>query len=147
MTLIVLGADGSRHSAAATAFAARLAVALDATVVAVHAAGLLEHLRGDPEGAHLLPMLQEWTAVLDDLPPERVRRRIEVGEPVFSLLQVAAEEAADVLVVGTRGAGDHAPAMLGSVSHQLAERSPCPLVIVPLPRSLPGSETPPGMGS
>jgi nucleotide-binding universal stress UspA family protein len=39
--------------------------------------------------------------------------------------------ARDLLVVGTRGRGEFAGLVLGSVSHAVSLRAPCPVVIVP----------------
>src|SRR3546814_5444019 len=44
---IVVGVDGSMNSLQAVEFAAEMAAAADAEVVAVHALGLLEHIDGD----------------------------------------------------------------------------------------------------
>ena len=126
---IVVGVDGSEDSERAVAWAADKGVALDARVVAVHAVGMLEHQRGDPSGAHLLPALHVWTRDLEQLPPDRVERRLIPGDPVDALATVAAEEQADMVVVGTRGIG--AAGTIGSTSLQLAERSLGALVIVP----------------
>ena len=126
---IIVGVDGSDNAKLAVAWAAEVAASMGARVVAVHAAGLLEHERGDPAGAHLLPSVQTWTSGLDVLPAGRVERRVVPGDPVSVLAQVAADEAADLVVVGTRGEG--AGMSLGSTSRQLAERSAGPLVIVP----------------
>jgi nucleotide-binding universal stress UspA family protein len=54
---------------------------------------------------------------------------VVAGEPWRVLVDRA--EAADLLVVGSRGRGGFAGLLLGSVSHRCAERSPCPVVIVP----------------
>jgi nucleotide-binding universal stress UspA family protein len=126
---IVVGVDGSEDSHRAMAWAAEQAVALGARVVAVHAVGMLEHERGDPSGAHLMPDVTVWTKDLEQLPPARLVRRLVPGDPVAALTTVAAEEHADMVVVGTRGVG--AAGTLGSTSLQLAERSLGALVIVP----------------
>jgi nucleotide-binding universal stress UspA family protein len=128
---IVVAVDGSEDSRAATGWAGQFARQLDATVVAVHAVGLLEHERGDPDNVGLQGQLKEWTRALDDLPAGRLRRQLVPGEPVSSLLRAAAAERADLLVVGTRGVGARTGVLLGSTSLQLAERCLCPLVIVP----------------
>jgi nucleotide-binding universal stress UspA family protein len=129
--IIVLGVDGSHESYVATEWTAGLAAELGATVVAVHAAGLLEHERGDPSGSHLTGRLREWTRPLDTLPGDTVRRRVVNGEPVATLLRAVADEGADMLVVGTRGAGSGRPGMLGSTSLELASHGICPVVVVP----------------
>jgi nucleotide-binding universal stress UspA family protein len=58
-----------------------------------------------------------------------VQSRVVMSHPVPALLGAA--EAADLLVVGTRGRGGLAGVVLGSVSRQCAEHAPCPVVIVP----------------
>jgi nucleotide-binding universal stress UspA family protein len=61
------------------------------------------------------------------------------GEPVGALLSVADRQRADLLVVGTRGAGGFAGLHLGSVAHHLAHHTTRPLGIIPLQ----GAELPP----
>ena len=131
MTTIVVGVDGSPNSRHAVEWAVAHAADRDARVVAVHAVGLLEHERGDPGAAHLAPQLDEWTQALDELGADRVERRLVAGEPVAVLLEVSDDCGADLVVVGTRGAGARGVGVLGSTSLQLAERCRCPLVIVP----------------
>jgi nucleotide-binding universal stress UspA family protein len=128
---IVVGVDGSSDSARAVEWAAALAAETGARVVAVHAVGLLEHEPGDPEGAHLAPDLGQWTAALDGLGPDRVERRLAAGDPVGVLTAAARDAAADVVVVGSRGAGEHVGGGLGSTSLHLAEAGGAVLVIVP----------------
>ena len=52
-----------------------------------------------------------------------------MGIPSQELL-IAAKDA-DMLVVGSRGAGGFARLMLGSVSSQVTHHARCPVVIVP----------------
>jgi nucleotide-binding universal stress UspA family protein len=127
----VVGVDGSEDARAALSWAGQLARQLDAAVVTVHAVGLLEHERRDPDNVHLLAQLESWTRDLDDLPAGRVRRQLIPGEPVSSLLHAARAEKADLVVVGSRGIGARTGVLLGSTSLLLAEQCPCPLVIVP----------------
>jgi nucleotide-binding universal stress UspA family protein len=128
---IVVGVDGSSDSQRAIEWAAQLAADVGARVVAVHAVGLLEHERGDPAGAHLQPALDAWTAALEALPNDRVERRLVAGDPAGAVCEVVADTSADLVVVGTRGAGAHGAAALGSTSVRLAEGCGCPLVIIP----------------
>jgi nucleotide-binding universal stress UspA family protein len=130
-TTIVVGVDGSPDSLRAVEWAAELAALGDARVVAVHAMGLLEYERADPSGEHLRPELEAWTAALRGLGVDRVERRLVPGEPVGALLKAVDESDADLIVVGTRGAGARIRDVLGSTSLQLAERCKRPLVIVP----------------
>jgi nucleotide-binding universal stress UspA family protein len=62
---------------------------------------------------------------------DTVRRIIEHGDPVSVLLRIAQAEAADLIVVGSRGIGGHPGLLLGSTSTQVAQRADRPVVIVP----------------
>lgn len=135
---IVVGVDGSADGAVALEWAAAVAVALDAEVVAVHALGLLSHVGGaaEPAQSHRSEIQRAlagpWTEVLRS---RGVRHRCEVhdGNPVTALLASAKEHGAAMVVVGRRGSGGFPGLQLGSTSHQLAQHSPVPLVIVPPP--------------
>jgi nucleotide-binding universal stress UspA family protein/CBS domain-containing protein len=127
---IAVGIDGSAHAETALRWAVSLGQQAGATVVAVHALGLLEHGAGPT--ADLGASVRK-AAAIDHLPPERVRYVTEHGDPCSVLCRAAGPPTeADLLVVGSRGRGAHAGLLLGSTSHALAERSPVPLVIVPV---------------
>jgi nucleotide-binding universal stress UspA family protein len=53
------------------------------------------------------------------------------GDVAQSVIDIAREKQADAIVVGKRGAGRVAGALLGSVSQKLAILSPLPLTIIP----------------
>ena len=57
--------------------------------------------------------------------------RVVLGDPAESLVDIADEEKADLLVVGARGHRGLAAALLGSVSQRLAVTAGCPVLIVP----------------
>jgi nucleotide-binding universal stress UspA family protein len=126
---IAVGVDGSPNAHDAVQWALALAMDLGARVVAVHARGLLEHVGATPEVIEAR-FRQEWTAPLDVL-GDRVVKRVDDGDPVTVLRHVAQRESVDLIVVGTRGLGDHPGLVLGSTSHQIAEDSRCPVMIVP----------------
>jgi nucleotide-binding universal stress UspA family protein len=60
-----------------------------------------------------------------------VTRSFDYSKPAEALSRHGAET--DLLVVGARGRGTIASAILGSVSNTLLHRPPCPIVIVPGP--------------
>jgi nucleotide-binding universal stress UspA family protein len=68
--------------------------------------------------------------------PGTVERRVETGDRVERLIAVCEEEDADLLVLGSRGRGRIASALLGSVSMRVAPRASCPVAIVPEGASL-----------
>ena len=133
---IVVGVDGSDHAARGLAWAAELAADTGAEVVAVHVAGLL--VRTEAGLAPSLPEHERLDARLEGPWTEPLRRagvphrcRLEDGNPVMKLLEVADEEAADLVVVGSRGSGGFSELHLGSTSHQVAMYSHRPVLIVP----------------
>jgi nucleotide-binding universal stress UspA family protein len=79
----------------------------------------------------------EWT---DDLRAAGVpvQCRLMEGSAVTALLRAAHDESADLVVVGSRGAGGFSDLQLGSTSHQVALYSDRPVTIIPPPgRAIP----------
>jgi len=58
------------------------------------------------------------------------RKIVREGHPIEVLRSVAEEEAADLLVVGSRGTGGTPALALGSTSLQLPRESPVPVLVV-----------------
>jgi nucleotide-binding universal stress UspA family protein len=67
-------------------------------------------------------------AVLGSSGPESVTVSGVNGIPVEELIE--AGEGADMIVVGSRGAGGFSRLLMGSVAAQVAQHAPCPVVIV-----------------
>ncbi len=65
--------------------------------------------------------------------PVAVHPLAVAGSPAEVLVEIARD--ADLLVVGSRGRGAFAGLLLGSTSQRCAERSSCPVVVVPASRS------------
>lgn len=140
---IIVGVDGSTGAAAAR-WAGELGRALGAEVIAVHAAGLLAHL-GDESIVATASRHDELVGALEGPWCEplrtcgvRHRSRLEEGPPTMALLRAAEQEDADLVVVGTRGAGGAPGLLLGSTSHQVAQLSPRPVAVVPQGRGRDG---------
>lgn len=135
---IVVGVDGSPNTRAAATWAAALAGPTGASVLAVHALGLLE--RPDPTAAPVpveshreeiaARLTGEWVIPLIDA-HVAYATALRFGPPVEVLLEEAERFAADVIVVGSRGYGGPAALSLGSTSSQLANLSSRPVLIVP----------------
>jgi nucleotide-binding universal stress UspA family protein len=134
---VIAGVDGSSYAKRALEWSIIFAKAFDAQVLAVHAAGLLDRIEGGP----LVPShshLRELKKAFEEgwcLPLVKSglghRMLLVDGPPVMALLDTAEREEAGLIVVGRSGAGNGSDLLLGSTSHQLAERSHCPVVIVP----------------
>ena len=56
---------------------------------------------------------------------------LEDGAPVDTILRVADEIDASLVVVGRQGSGKRPELLLGSTAHQIAEHSPRPVLVVP----------------
>lgn len=67
----------------------------------------------------------------------KVRIRLEEGPPAQRILEVVADEAADLLVVGTHGRTGLERVVLGSVADRMMRQATCPVLTV---RSVPGRE-------
>ena len=76
---------------------------------------------------------EETNSALEKLGPESrpssVTVRAVVALPAEALLKAAAD--ADLLVVGSRGAGGFRRLLLGSVSTQVTQHAHCPVVVIP----------------
>ncbi len=132
---IVVGVDGSVPSRAALRWAIRQASLVGATVEAVitweypAAYGWGMTLVDTEVAAYAGKALTE--AVAQEAGPDcqvTVRERVERGNTAQVLLTAA--QGAELLVLGSRGHGGFAGALLGSVGQHCVQHSPCPVVIV-----------------
>ena len=98
--------------------------------------GLLAGVHGDvdpaeaPAARHRLREEAELREALDGV-GQAVDSEVDVlfNDPVDGLL--AAARHVDLLVMGSRGRGPLRAAILGSVSHSVARKAPCPVLILP----------------
>ncbi|MGW1094444.1 universal stress protein [Streptomyces sp. NPDC002455] len=133
---VVVGVDGSSASQEALRWAAQHAQLTGAVVEAVCAwdtpseigwAGPATEAGFDLERARLR-FSEGIHGVFGEVKPAEVRELLVQGDP--SEVLVKASEGADLLVVGNRGRGGFARAMLGSVSQRCAQHARCPVVVV-----------------
>jgi nucleotide-binding universal stress UspA family protein len=144
---IICGVDGSADSQAAVDVAAKFARRLGTGLVLVHVVELARvayasagymgawftrpspmDATGDEDveaGERLLNRLALETGLTD------AEQRVVVGLPGEELADVADEEDAELIVVGSRGRGAFKGAFLGSVSTSLVGVARCPVLIVP----------------
>jgi nucleotide-binding universal stress UspA family protein len=132
---ILVGVDGSSGSRSAALVANALASELGNRLVVAHVASdpppfpygnarmrELERRRALRAGAR---MLEHAAGDLE------AQRRIVLGDPPELLVDLADEEAAELLVVGARGHSGLTAALLGSVSQRLAATADRPVLVVP----------------
>jgi nucleotide-binding universal stress UspA family protein len=137
---IVVGVDGSPSSKAALAWAVRQAEETHASleaVIAWHYPAMVTGVPFAPMGPAEDGRYRDFaTRVLSDAVretvdphgPVKVSSTVREGNAARVLLD--ASQGADLLVVGSRGHGGFAEAMLGSVSEACVHHARCPVVIV-----------------
>lgn len=149
---ILCGVDDSGHARLALRRAARLAEALDLRLVVAHvvqpplpAPGIgltARQLPAVPIDALLAAGEATLATLLDDEGFGDVDRRVLLGFAADRLADLADDEAAELIVVGSRGRGAVKAALLGSVSTALIGVARCPVLVVP-PHAEPPSDHPP----
>ncbi len=132
---ILVGIDESRESQKALDFAISLGRSLNAQIIACHAIGKLPWT---PDGkviplesyrASIVQLFEEeWCRPLDESGLRSQKITVD-GNPIATLLTIAEEEQADLVIIGSK---HHTiDTYVGSASHQLIEHSPIPVVVVP----------------
>jgi nucleotide-binding universal stress UspA family protein len=139
-TKIVVGVDGSPSSRAALRWAVRQAVLTGGTVDAVMAWQFPRILRTAAwapiyvdEAAGLEEDARKTldAVISDEVKPgdsQLVTTRVVQGDPYVVLREAAAD--ADLLVLGSRGHGGFADALLGSVGQYCVHHAHCPVLIM-----------------
>lgn len=134
---IVWASDGSEHADRALDYARALAEAGSGRVVALHvneitvgrSAGYPVQIDEDEIETKIQKQAEELRAAGVDATYRQ--NGAAAGGAAHAIADVAAEENADVVVVGTRGQGPLAGLLLGSVTHRLLHVAPCPVLAVP----------------
>ncbi len=133
---IVVGVDGSRSSIEALELAARQAELTGATLEAIAAwewpssyGWMLPVPEGWDPAADAQKILDEAVGTLRRTHPSiTVVTRVVEGHAAPVL--VSASKGADLLVVGSRGHGEFAGMLLGSVSEHCIAHAHCPVLVV-----------------
>jgi nucleotide-binding universal stress UspA family protein len=138
---IIVGIDGSAHSARALEWAIKEGALQHApvTVITVNSVpaspwtGNPTVLAQDPAELEKLRQAAEEltvkvTSQLDGAQPASVTVRAMNGFPARELID--ASQHADLVVVGSRGVGGFARLLMGSVSDQVTHHAHCPVMVV-----------------
>ena len=146
---ILVAIDGSDHAWNALDLAVGFARARDAELVVLHVVPnepVPEALRAFAKAEHLLyeeerarfhysrtlgdRLTQSAEQRAREAGLQAVHGRTAEGNPADQILAVAAEEAVDMIVLGSRGLSDAKALFLGSVSHKVANHATCTCVTV-----------------
>jgi nucleotide-binding universal stress UspA family protein len=138
--VIVVGVDGSSEAASALDWSIDLARDLRAEVVAVHALDTAFIAYFSLELGTRLPLARwqeemkrtfedEWCAALKDsgIP---YRTLLPEGRPAAALRETAERLGATMVVVGRQGRSRVTQLLLGSVSNELTQHCPVPVVVL-----------------
>ncbi|QIZ99503.1 universal stress protein [Leifsonia sp. PS1209] len=146
--VVVVGLDGSVESLSAVAFAVEEAGWLHARIDAVHAWDVPEVFQRALDAGR--PVDPEYLARVERVIPDALAQVtgargaaitpvVVRDNPAKALIERATGAAA--LVVGTRGRGRLLAGMLGSVSHDVLQKLPCPVFVCPQPYDIGRSPT------
>lgn len=130
---LVVGYDGSPTARAALDWAAERA-GEGGTIYVVHAFDLPPDMLGGSTYMHAAAEHKEHgrnvLAALPELPGITLERELIGGHAGEAIARIAETRGADEIVVGSRGFSPLRGA-LGSTSHELLSRAPCPVVVIP----------------
>jgi nucleotide-binding universal stress UspA family protein len=142
MSGIIVGVDGSSHSARALEWALKEGALRQApvTVVTVYSVPANPYTGNptvqDTDAVHQHKMREaaedltrKAASEIGDTQPASVKIRAIIGYPASEL--IAASRDADLVVVGSRGTGGFARLVMGSVSSQVAQHAHCPVAVIP----------------
>ncbi len=143
MFKILVPTDYSNCSIAALKQAGVLARGAGGTLVIMH---VVENgsvpdpkTEQDPSHQEMARLLQSFS---ESNPPLRYEERYVEGIPVSAILSVAAEEKADLIVMGTTGRSGLKRLILGSVAEEVTRRAPCPVLTLKAQKEEPNGEAP-----
>ncbi|WP_435347575.1 universal stress protein [Haloarchaeobius sp. HRN-SO-5] len=134
---LLVPVDGSPESEAAVERAVRIAEQDDAALTFLHVVdtavlGLDARVEAiiDNLEAEAQRLLEEAVEEAHAVGIEPVDRRIESGSPAETILDVADETGADLVVVGSHGRTGLDRFLLGSVSERVVRRAPVSVLVV-----------------
>lgn len=146
---VLAALDDSWATASVAAWAREIAVRHHATVVAVHVvnASIPAHLlaivgagasteSATTDEAERAVWLHDTDAWLErvagvGLPRDQITSKTEFGSPATEILAAAERRQADLVVIGTHGAGAIRRVLLGSVAREVMRGARCAVLIVP----------------
>ena len=71
----------------------------------------------------------------------QVETQVMVGEPFADICQSAAQEQADLIIMGSHGRTGLSHVLLGSVAERVVRHAPCPVLVVRPPVEVPRTQS------
>ncbi|ALC82161.1 universal stress protein [Bacillus gobiensis] len=133
---ILLAVDGSEHSSRATDHAIALSLVTGAEIELIY---VLDYSKAKSEVLHSGNSLQlknerqqRLKKAEEKLQKNDVSYQITMkhGEPGPTIVEHANRNNVDIVIIGSRGLNSLQEMVLGSVSHKVAKRASCPVLIV-----------------
>lgn len=147
MKKILVPIDFSETSLHALRLACQLAVRVEAAVCILHSYQIVPYDLPVSEYAFITPVVdpgkieQELSESMQQLKEKlqqeprfsglQISTRFFPGPVIPTILQLAEEEAADLIVMGTMGAGGWKEMAIGSNTEHIIRHAPCPVLVVP----------------
>lgn len=133
---VIVGVDGSADARRALLLAGDAARERGAELVIVHAVGLTdvvdgEHVISERHPSEISEQFDGWCRAVQAVGLDEWTPVLRHGNPVDTLLAIARDTNAGLIVVGRHGSGQRHALLLGSTAHQVAERAECPVLVVP----------------
>jgi len=134
---ILVPTDFSYSGQSALGFATSLARESGATLLIVHAEELPIAYGAGEFALTPLPDADELRAMLATVVPSdpavRCEHRLLSGDPASQIVQLAADERVDLIVMGTHGRTGLKRMLMGSVAEAVVRRAGCPVLTVKHP--------------
>jgi len=133
----------TEYSQAKFAYAAKLAVNLDAQLIVasvinirdVEAISKIETMGYEVDAEHYVKGVEEERmAILDKIvedsgfPKEKLKIVFKVGHPFDALMKVVKEEEIDLVIIGAKGRSGLEHVLLGSIAEKMVRHSPVPVL-------------------
>ena len=128
--------DGSEHSIRSTQYAVELATLLNAKITLMHCHARFPIVLAEPYFQQAISeisraseeLVEPFIKILETGEVEFDVRILE-GAPGNKIPEVARIEKIDLIVMGSRGVTDFTGLLIGSVAHQVLNKSDCPVFI------------------
>jgi len=133
---ILLATDGSKHSVRSADYAIQLAEQFNGTIDVIYVVdeqtSKSDVLHNDSKYEIELKRKEKIRFVLEQLDVTDIEYNVQIlhGQPGPAIVEFANTNDFDCVVIGSRGLNNLQTMILGSVSHKVAKRANCPVLIV-----------------
>ncbi|WP_174612792.1 universal stress protein [Virgibacillus ihumii] len=133
---ILLATDGSKHSVRSADYAIQLAEKFKGTIDVVYVVdgqkSKSDVLHHDSKYEIMQRRKEKIQHVLNQIEGNNIDYNVQIlhGEPGPVIVEFANSHDFDCIVIGSRGLNNLQTMILGSVSHKVAKRADCPVLIV-----------------